>query len=74
MNTDEVLKGMACEAVKQSLGAATSSSMRTALDEPFAALDVAAVSYEEELIGRHLNAGGSVVYTTQAALDASARA
>ena len=49
--------------------------MRTALDEPFAALDVAAASYAEELIGRHLKAGGSVVYTTheRAALDASAR-
>jgi heme exporter protein A len=34
------------------------------LDEPFAALDTAAATYTEELIGRHLGAGGSVVYTT----------
>ena len=45
------------------------------LDEPFAALDAAAARYAEELIGRHLQAGGSVVYTThqQAGLDARAR-
>jgi heme exporter protein A len=45
------------------------------LDEPFAALDTAAAAYTEELVGRHLQAGGSVVYTThqQAAIDASAR-
>lgn len=45
------------------------------LDEPFAALDAAAASYAEEVIGRHLQAGGSVVYTTHqpAALDARAR-
>ena len=45
------------------------------LDEPFAALDAAAASHVEELIARHLKAGGSVVYTThqQAALDSSAR-
>ncbi|HYR37364.1 MAG TPA: cytochrome c biogenesis heme-transporting ATPase CcmA [Burkholderiales bacterium] len=45
------------------------------LDEPFAALDIAAASYTEELIGRHLAAGGSVVYTTHqpAAIDALAR-
>ena len=34
------------------------------LDEPFAALDTAAASYTEELVARHLAAGGSVVYTT----------
>jgi heme exporter protein A len=45
------------------------------LDEPFAALDAAAASYTEELLGRHLAAGGSVVYTTHqpAAIDARAR-
>ena len=45
------------------------------LDEPFAALDAAAAAHAEELIARHLKAGGSVVYTThqQAALDSSAR-
>jgi heme exporter protein A len=45
------------------------------LDEPFAALDAAAASSAEELIARHLKAGGSVVYTThqQAGLDSSAR-
>ena len=45
------------------------------LDEPFAALDAAAAAHAEELIARHLKAGGSVAYTThhQAALDSSAR-
>lgn len=45
------------------------------LDEPFAALDTAAASYTEELMTRHLAAGGSVVYTTHqpSALDARAR-
>ena len=45
------------------------------LDEPFAALDTAAAAYTEELIGRHLAAGGSVVYTTHqpAGIDARAR-
>jgi heme exporter protein A len=45
------------------------------LDEPFAALDTAAAAYTEELIGRHLGAGGSVAYTTHqpAAIDARAR-
>ncbi|HET7363603.1 MAG TPA: cytochrome c biogenesis heme-transporting ATPase CcmA [Burkholderiales bacterium] len=45
------------------------------LDEPFAALDAGAASYAVEVIGRHLEAGGSVVYTThqQAALDSDAR-
>ena len=45
------------------------------LDEPFAALDTTAARFAEELIGRQLNAGGSVVYTTHqpAALDTSAR-
>ena len=45
------------------------------LDEPFAALDTAAASYTEELVNRHLAAGGSVVYTTHqpAGIDARAR-
>ena len=45
------------------------------LDEPFAALDTGSVAYTEELIGRHLAAGGAVVYTTHqpSALDARAR-
>ena len=45
------------------------------LDEPFAALDMGAVACTEELIGRHLAAGGAVVYTTHqsSALDARAR-
>lgn len=45
------------------------------LDEPFAALDAGAVAYTEELIDRHVTAGGTVFYTThqQAALDARAR-
>jgi heme exporter protein A len=45
------------------------------LDEPFAALDTGAAAYAEELIGRHLAAGGSVVYTThqQAGIDSRAR-
>ncbi|TMH22257.1 MAG: cytochrome c biogenesis heme-transporting ATPase CcmA [Betaproteobacteria bacterium] len=45
------------------------------LDEPFAALDADAARYAEELIARHLQAGGSVLYTTHqhAALDSSAR-
>ena len=53
-----------------------SESMRLwLLDEPFAALDTGSVSYTEELITRHLGAGGSVVYTTHqpSALDAKAR-
>lgn len=45
------------------------------LDEPFAALDTGSVTYVEELIARHLGAGGSVVYTTHqsSTLDARAR-
>jgi heme exporter protein A len=45
------------------------------LDEPFAALDAGAAAYTEELIARHLGAGGAVVYTTHqpSALDARAR-
>jgi len=45
------------------------------LDEPFAALDTTAAGFAEELIGRQIKAGGSVVFTThqQAALDSSAR-
>ncbi|HYL90829.1 MAG TPA: cytochrome c biogenesis heme-transporting ATPase CcmA [Burkholderiales bacterium] len=53
-----------------------SESMRLwLLDEPFAALDVGSVTYVEELVSRHLAAGGSVVYTTHqaSALDAKAR-
>jgi heme exporter protein A len=34
------------------------------LDEPFAALDVAAARLTEELIARHLQRGGAVAYTT----------
>jgi heme exporter protein A len=34
------------------------------LDEPFAALDVAAARLTEELIARHVAAGGAVAYTT----------
>jgi heme exporter protein A len=44
------------------------------LDEPFAALDSAASGYVEELIGRHLAAGGSVIYTTHQACALDARA
>ena len=44
------------------------------LDEPFAALDAAAAIYTEELIGRHLAAGGAVVYTTHQASGIDARA
>ena len=45
------------------------------LDEPFAALDSASVAYTEDVVGRHLAAGGAVVYTTHqsSALDARAR-
>ena len=45
------------------------------LDEPFAALDTGASNYVEELLGRHVTAGGSVVYTTHqsSALDAAAQ-
>ena len=45
------------------------------LDEPFAALDTAAAAYTEELIDRHLAAGGSVVYTThqRSGIDSRAR-
>ncbi len=53
-----------------------SESMRLwFLDEPFAALDVGSVTYVEELVARHLAAGGSVVYTAHqsSALDARAR-
>jgi len=44
------------------------------LDEPFAALDTAAATYTEGLIGRHLAAGGAVVYTTHQAAGIDARA
>ena len=53
-----------------------SESMRLwLLDEPFAALDAGSVAYTEELMERHLGAGGSVVYTTHQAcrLDSRAR-
>ena len=45
------------------------------LDEPFAALDAGASSFVEELIARHVSAGGSVAYTTHqpSGLDAAAR-
>ena len=45
------------------------------LDEPFAALDSALVAQTEDVVGRHLAAGGAVVYTTHqsSALDARAR-
>ncbi len=42
------------------------------LDEPFAALDVAAVSHLEGLILAHIDGGGSVVFTTHQ--DATIRA
>ena len=44
------------------------------LDEPFAALDTAAATFTEELVGRHLGAGGSVVYTTHQTTSIDARA
>ena len=45
------------------------------LDEPFAALDAGSAAYTEELVARHLGAGGAAVYTTHqpSALDARAR-
>ena len=45
------------------------------LDEPFAALDAGAAAYIEEIIGRHAQAGGSLIYTTHqpSALDAQGR-
>ena len=44
------------------------------LDEPFTALDAAAVRFTEELIERHAASGGAAVYTTHqpCALDAAA--
>ena len=44
------------------------------LDEPFAALDTAAAMYTEELVARHLAAGGSVVYTTHHPVGIDTRA
>ena len=43
------------------------------LDEPFAALDAAAARLTEELIARHVAAGGAVAYTThqEANIDAA---
>ena len=45
------------------------------LDEPFAALDVAAAASTESLVQQHLARGGAVAYTTHqpSALDAAAR-
>jgi heme exporter protein A len=45
------------------------------IDEPFAALDVAAVRFTEELIARHVAGGGAVAYTThqEANIDAAVR-
>jgi heme exporter protein A len=45
------------------------------LDEPFAALDAGAAAYTEELISRHIQAGGTAFYTTHqpSAIDARAR-
>lgn len=45
------------------------------LDEPLAALDVAAARLTEELIARHVAAGGAVAYTThqEANIDAAVR-
>jgi heme exporter protein A len=45
------------------------------LDEPFAALDAGSAAHTEQLVTRHLGAGGAVLYTTHqpSALDARAR-
>ena len=45
------------------------------LDEPFAALDVAAAQFTEELVQKHVARGGTVAYTTHqpSALDARSR-
>jgi len=45
------------------------------LDEPFAALDVAAARFTEELVQKHVGGGGAVAYTTHqpTALDARSR-
>ena len=42
------------------------------LDEPFAALDTAAVAYLENLIARHVDAGGMAVLTTHQPLAVTA--
>jgi heme exporter protein A len=42
------------------------------LDEPFAALDAAAVTFLELLIARHVNAGGMAVLTTHQPLAVTA--
>jgi heme exporter protein A len=45
------------------------------LDEPFAALDASAARLTEELIARHVAAGGAVAYSThqEASIDAAVR-
>ena len=45
------------------------------LDEPFAALDSAGADYLQEVVGRHLGSGGTVVYTNHqpSALDSRGR-
>ena len=43
------------------------------LDEPFAALDVAAVRHLEQLIVDYLDGGGSVIFTTHQDAAISAR-
>lgn len=45
------------------------------LDEPFAALDVSAAAFVDELVRSHVGRGGAVVYTTHQAtgIDAAAR-
>ena len=46
------------------------------LDEPFTALDAAAMRFTEELVERHAARGGAAIYTThqQSSLDGAARA
>jgi heme exporter protein A len=44
------------------------------LDEPFVALDPAASAFTEELLGRHVARGASVVYTTHQAAGIDSRA
>jgi heme exporter protein A len=42
------------------------------LDEPFAALDTGAARFTEELISRHVAAGGAAIYTTHQAANIDA--